>query len=148
MSTSVPPQQTRDELDTLLQCSITRYENILTLFTAINSEVGDKNPATLHARGTEILLLQEQAALADHTLITTIQETNPAWHDHFSLLAKRQDIMRQILIHTHSLLSTTSNIKSLLAHEIKEIQGGRAALNGYQRQTTPSQNGGILNDSR
>ena len=148
MSTSVPQQQTREELDTLLQCSITRYENILTLFTAINSEVGDKNPATLHARGMEILLLQEQAALADHTLITTMQETNPDWNDHFSLLAKRQDIMRQILTHTHALLSTTNNIKSLLAHEIKEIQGGRAALNGYQQQSTPSQNGGILNDSR
>jgi hypothetical protein len=36
----------------------------------------------------------------------------------------------------------------MLAHEIKEIQGGRAALNGYQRQTNPSQHGGIVNDSR
>ncbi|MDO9042920.1 MAG: hypothetical protein Q7U64_11355 [Desulfocapsaceae bacterium] len=148
MPDPAPQQQTREEIDTLLQRSIKRYENILTLFTAINSETGDNNPATLHARGMEILQLQEQAALADHTLIMTMQETNPAWLNHFSLLSKRQDIMHQILIHTHSLLSTTNNIKSLLAHEIKEIQGGRAALNGYQRQATPSQNGGILNDSR
>jgi hypothetical protein len=148
MPPPVPQQQTREEIDTLLQCSIKRYEDILTLFTEINSETGDKNPATLHARGMEILLLQEQAALADHTLITTMQETNPARHDHFSLLAKRQDIMRQILNHTHSLLSTANNIKSLLAHEIKEIQGGRVALSGYQQQATSSQNGGIVNDSR
>jgi hypothetical protein len=135
------------DLDTLLQGSVKRYENILTLFAAINSERGDNNPATLHVRGMEILQLQEQAALADHILITTIQEMNPAWSDH-PLLSKRQDIMHQILVHTRSLLSATNNIKSLLAHEIKEIQGGRAALNGYQRQATPSQNGGILNDSR
>ena len=139
--------QTREEVDALILSSIRRYEDILTLFTTINSETGDNNPATLHARGMEILQLQEQAALADHPLITMLQETNPAWLDH-PLLSKRQDIMHQILNHTRSLLSTTNNIKSLLAHEIKGIQSGRAALNGYQRQATPFQNGGILNDSR
>ncbi|MBU1986353.1 MAG: hypothetical protein KJ846_03900 [Proteobacteria bacterium] len=55
--------------------------------------------------------------------------------------------MRQILTHNRSLLSVINNIKSLLAHDIKAIQGGRTALNGY-RQTTSSQNGGILNHAR
>ena len=147
MSKPVSQQQTREAIDTLLQCSITRYENILTLLAAINNETGNNNPATLHARGMEILQFQEQAALADHDLMTTIQEMNPACLNHH-LLSRRQDIMRQILTHTRSLLSTTTNIKSLLAHEIKEIQGGRAALNGYQRQATSFQNGGVINDSR
>lgn len=146
MTEPLPQQQTRKEVDTLLQCSIKRYEYILTLFAAINSNSGDNNLATLDIKGTEILQLQEQAALADHTLITKMKEMHPAWLDH-SLLSKRQDIMHQILTHTHSLLSAANNIRSLLAHELKEIQDGQAALNGYHRQTNPSQYGGIINDS-
>ena len=147
MPDPVAQQQTKEEINTLLQRSIKRYEDILSLFTAINSDAGDNNPATFQARGMEILQLQEHAALADNTLIATIQAMNPDWLDR-PLLSKRQDIMRQIFTHTHSLLSASNNIKSLLAHEIKELQGGRAALTGYQRQTHISQNGGILNDSR
>ncbi len=147
MPEPLPQQQTMEEVDALILSSIRRYEDILTLFIAINSEVGDNNPATLHAGGMDILQLQEQAALADHTLITMMQEMNPIFLDH-PLLSKRQDIMHQILTQNRSLLSATNNIKSLLAHEIREIQGGRAALNGYQRQINPSQNGGILNDSQ
>jgi hypothetical protein len=147
MPDPVSQQQAREELDSLLTNSIRRYEDILTLFAAINSERGDNNPEILHARGMAIVQLQEQAALADQALITTMQEMNPALLLDHPLLSRRQDIMRQILDHNRSLLSTTNNIKSLLAHELKQIQGGRAALNGYHCQINPSQNGGILNDA-
>ncbi|MBW6520878.1 MAG: hypothetical protein K0A99_07685 [Desulfoarculaceae bacterium] len=51
--------------------------------------------------------------------------------------------MQQIIQHNRALLTTTDNIKSLLAHEIKEAQGGRTALNGY-RQPNPVANGALL----
>lgn len=146
MPEPVSQQHTREEFDTQLRCSVKLYEDILTLFTAINSEKGDNSPEILEARGMAIVQLQEQAALADQALITTMQGMNPAWFDH-PLLSRRQDIMHQILGHNRLLLSATKNIKSLLAHELKQLQGGRAALNGYHCQLNPSQNGGILNDS-
>jgi hypothetical protein len=138
-------QQSMGKLDALLLSSVRRYEDILTLFAAINSDIGGKNPATLELRGTELLQLQEQAALADRDLIATLQEKNIDESAH-PLLNKRQDIMQQILHHNRSLLTTVSNIKSLLAHEIKEMQGGRAALHGYC-QSTPARNGDIFKGS-
>jgi hypothetical protein len=108
--------------------------------------MGDKDVATLHTRGAEILLVQEQAALADQGLLSILQEMVPTLSAH-PLMDRRQNLMQQIMTHNRLLLSTINTIKSLLAHEIKEMRGGRAALNGY-RQTPPSQNGGILNDSR
>ena len=143
----IPQQQARGKLDALLLCSVRSYEDILTLFAAINSELGDNSPATLESRGEELLHLQEKAALADHALVATMQAMHPAGSDH-PLMARRQDIMLQILSHNRSLISTINTIKSLLAHEIKEMQGGRVALNGYRQTATPSQSGGILNDAR
>jgi hypothetical protein len=139
--------QNEGEVNSLLQSSVKRYEDILSLFTAISSETGDSNLETLHAGGMELVQLQEQAALADQLLISMMQEMAPDRLNH-SLLAKRQDVIHKILTHNRSLLSTAKNIKSLLAHDLKEIQGGRTALSGYQRQTNPVLNGGILNDSR
>ena len=141
----IPQQQTTSDFDNLLQTSVKRYEDILTLFAAINSDVSGKNPPTLEQKGTELLQLQEQAALADHDLIATLQEMHTDGSDH-PLLNKRQDLMQQILLHNRSLLTTVSNIKSLLAHEIKEMQGGRAALHGYC-QSTPGRNGDIFKGS-
>lgn len=135
-------QQASEKLDALLHCSVRRYEDILTLLAAINSDVGGNNAATLDSRGTEVLQLQEQAALADCELVTTLQEMHIDVSDH-PLIDKRLEIMQQIMSHNRSLLSSVHNVKSLLAHEIKEMQGGQAALHGY-RQTTSSQNGGIL----
>lgn len=134
-----------EELNALLLASIQRQKDIITLFEAINGERGDKDPATLEGRGKEILLVQEQAALADLDLIALIKEMGPALSVH-PLMEQRRDLMHQILAHNRSLLATINTIKSLLAHEIKEMQGGRVALNGY-RQTSPYQNGGIVNDS-
>ena len=146
MSDPISQQHTKEEFDTLLHCSVKLYEDILYLFATINNEKGDNNPEILQARGMAIEQLQEQAAIADQALITALQEVNPAWLDHL-LLSRRQDIMHQVLDQNRLLLSTTNNIKSLLAHELKQIQGGRSALNGYHRQINPSQNGGILNDA-
>ena len=141
-------EQSMGEVNALILGSVRQYEDILALFAAINSDSGDNNPATLESRGTEIMQMQEQAALTDQALVATMHGMDPARTAQFSahsLLEKRQDLMRRILIHNRSLLSTINNIKSLLAHEIKEMQDGRVALNGYSQ--VPSQNGGILNDA-
>jgi len=137
------------DLNTLLSSSIRHYEDILALFVTINNDRGSYNPTTLHARSTELLQLQQEVALADDALTVAMKEINldPATHcADYPLIKKRQEVMHQVLIHNRSLLASIQNIQSLLAHEIKELQGGRAALNGY-RQTTSSQ-GNILNDSR
>lgn len=139
-----------ETFEALLICSIRRYEEILTLFEAINNEGGDKNPSTLDSTGTKILQLQEKAALADQELISVITKIDSTASTHLtahSLLEQRQDLMQRILGHNKSLLSTINNIKSLLAHEIKEMHGGRIALKGYS-QTNSSQHGGIVNESR
>jgi hypothetical protein len=146
----IPQHQAMKNLGTLLQTSVNRYEDILALFEAINDNRGDNTPSTFDSRGTEILQLQEKAALADQDLIATLKEMDPAMSAHLSshpLMDRRQELMQQILTHNRSLLSVINNIKSLLAHDIKSIQGGRTALNGY-RQTTSPQNGGILNHVR
>ncbi len=139
------PQQNMGQLDALLLCSLRRYEDILTLFGIINNDSGGTSPATLDSRGAEILRLQEQAALADYDLVALLQQED-LLAANYHLLSKRREIMDQILQYNHSLLTTVSNVKSLLAHEIKEAQSGRAALNGY-RQPNPAQNGGILKGS-
>jgi hypothetical protein len=138
-----------EDLNALLSASIQHYEDILALFVTINNDRGNYNPTTLHARSTELLHLQQEVALADDALTVAMKEINldPAAHSaNYPLIKKRQEVMRQILVHNRSLLATIQNIQSLLAHEIKELRGGRAALSGY-RQATSSQ-GSILNDSR
>jgi hypothetical protein len=145
MQEPLAPPQDPEVIAALLQSSITHYEEMLSLFIAINSESGNKNAETLDIWGTELLQLQEQAELADQLLMTALEEISPPAST-LPLLEKRLEIMRQVLTHNRALLSTATNIQSLLTHEIKEMQGGRAALNGY-RQTTTSQNGGILNNS-
>lgn len=139
-----------ENLDTLLLDSIKRYENILALFATFSTETESNNPATLHTRGTTLLQLQEEAALADADLAIALQEMSSTLSSNqlaaHPLLNKRKDIMQQVLDNNRSLLTTINSIKSLLAHEIKELQSGRTALTGY-RQTTSSSNGGILNDS-
>jgi len=138
-----------EDLNTLLSASIRHYEDILALFVTINNNRGNYNPTTLHARSTELLNLQQEVALADDAIAIAMKEFTPGPADHsvnYPLIKKRQEVMHQILVHNRSLIATIKNIQSLLAHEIKEMQGGRAALNGY-RQTTSSQ-GGLLNDSR
>ncbi|MDD3815242.1 MAG: hypothetical protein PHZ02_11445 [Desulfocapsaceae bacterium] len=150
MHDSLIIQRDLGELDALLLSSIECYEDILALFEAISHDRGDNSLSTLGSKGTEILQLQEKAALADQELIATLKEMDPAVSAHLSshpLMDKRQKLMQQILPHNRSLLSVINNIKSLLAHDIKSIQGGRTALNGY-RQTTSPQNGGILNHVR
>lgn len=145
MTEPLTPPQAPDKIAALLRSSITRYEEILALFIAINNESGNKNAEALNVLGTEVLQRQEQAEFADQLLMTALEETAPP-ASALPLLENRLKIMRQIFTHNQTLSATANNIKSLIAHEIKEMQGGRAALNGY-RQTTTSQNGGILNNS-
>jgi len=144
------PQYTMNDLNSLLSTSIRHYEDILALFVTINNDRGNYNPTTLHARSMELLHLQEEVAVADDALAGAMAAitSDPAAHPvDYPLIKKRQEVMRQILVHNRSLLATIQNIQSLLAHEIKEMQGGRVALNGY-RQTTSSQQACLLNDSR
>ncbi|KAF0188181.1 MAG: hypothetical protein FD168_1885 [Desulfobulbaceae bacterium] len=146
MKVPLAPPQDPGFVASLLQSSIIHYEKMLALFIAINSESGNKNAETLEAWGTELLQLQEQAELADQLLMNALEETSPP-ASALPLLEKRLEIMHQVFTHNRALLSTANNIKSLLAHEIREMQGGRAALHGY-RQTTSSHQGSILNASR
>lgn len=138
------------DLNALFTESIQHYEDILAMFETINHDQGSYNPTTLHARSTELLHLQEQVVLADRELSDSMARIDPDSTDHpldVVLVEKRKEIMHQIYIHNRSLLASIQNIQSLLAHEIKEMQGGRTAMNGY-RQAIISQQGSILNESR
>jgi len=146
MAESGSTQHTGSDFEALIHSSIRRYEEILALFTTINGVGGDTRPVTLEAAGTELLHLQEQAALADRDLINALQERTTFDGSEKPLIARRLAIIQQILQHNRLLLTTVGNIKSLLAHEIKQAQGGQAALSGY-RQTNLLQNGGILRGS-
>lgn len=139
-----------NDLNFLLAASIQHYEDLVAMFEVINHDKGSCNPATLQARSTELLQLQAELALADEALTVAMQAKNAAPEAlsvRYPLIEKRQELMRQAFIHNRSLVATIQNLQSLLAHEIKEMQGGRAALHGY-RQTTTSQQGSILNASR
>jgi len=142
--------QIMKDLNTLFTESIRRHEDILAMFETINHARAGCNPTTLHAGCTELLHLQEQVALADSELSDTMEKISPDSTAHpvdFVLVEQRKEIMRQIYIHNRSLLASIQNIQSLLAHEIKEMQGGRTAMNGY-RQAIASRQGSILNESR
>jgi hypothetical protein len=139
-----------NDLNSLLTASIQHYEDLIAMFEAINHDKGSCNPTTLQARITELLQKQEELGQADNALTVEMQATNvdlDLLSVQYPLMEKRQELMRQAFIHNRSLVATIQNLQSLLAHEIKEMQGGRAALHGY-RQTTTSQQGSILNASR
>ncbi len=137
-------------LNALLSASIRHYEALLAMFGAINNDKSNTSPATLQASCTEILLVQTEITLADNAVTLALQAENhnqAAISHEFPLIERRLSLMRQAFNHNRSLLATILNMQSLLAHEIKEIQGGRAALHGY-RQISSTQNGSILNASR
>jgi hypothetical protein len=139
-----------NELNALLSASIEHYEALLAMFETINDDKENADQSTLQTRCTELLRLQGELALADGALGIAMQSENSAPVDlslDNPLITRRQTLMGQAFTHNRSLLATIHNIQSLLVHEMKEIQCGRAALNGY-RQTTSTQQGSILNASR
>jgi hypothetical protein len=139
-----------DNLDFLLLNSIRRYEDILALFVNFTADTWCNDPETLHNKGIIILQEQDKTALADADLIAILHEmssTVPEQLVDHPLLNKRKDIMQQVLDHNRLLLTTINNIKSLLTHEIRELQSGHTAMTGYH-QILSSFNGGIINDSR
>lgn len=138
-----PSPKDRD-IGRMISASIHRYEAILHLFEGLANRT-DKDPAILSAKGAEILLLQENAAQADEELLETLRYLAGTLTVFSPLLTKRQELMQAILNQNQNFQATLQGIKSFLAHEIKEIQGGRTALNGYHRQATSSTNGGIIN---
>lgn len=141
---------TKQQFTDALEASIQRYEDILVLFKSINNNLEDKSTASLPTKGTVIFQLQEKATLADQELISTLKKMDTTISTHFSahqLINRRQELIGQILTQNRSLLSVVKNIKSLLTHEIQQIQGGRTALKGYHK-TTSSQNKTIVNHAR
>jgi len=139
-----------NDLNALLSASILHYEALLAMFEAINNDKGNANPAILQTRCADLLQLHEEIILADEAVSAAMQaasSTPVSLSLEHPLIERRQTLMRQAFSHNRSLLATIQNIQSLLAHEIKGMQGGRAALSGY-RQTTSSHQGSILNASR
>lgn len=133
-----------------LSASIEHYEVLLAMYETIDNDKGSTSLSTLQSRCMEILQMHTEITLADDALTLALQtEThNPAVNSPaLPLIERRLSLMRRAFNHNRSLLATIQNIQSLLAHEIKEIQGGRAALHGY-RQISSTQNGSILNASR
>jgi hypothetical protein len=137
-------------LKAMLSASIQHYAVLLAMYETIDNDKGSTNLATLQSRCIKILQLHTEIARGDDALTLALQtEThNPAAiSPALPLIERRLSLMRRAFNHNRSLLATIQNIQSLLAHEIKEMQGGRAALHGY-RQTSSPEHGSILNASR
>ncbi len=115
--------------------SISLYEKILTLLQDIEKSLGTASGNELQGMSTSLVELQSRATQHDQLIVDQLTRM-PAKNSEIvtSLLARRETLMKKILLLNNELTAKATGVKSLLAHEMRTIRSGRSALSGYKQQ--------------
>jgi chromosome segregation ATPase len=122
-----------EQLESQLKYSISYYGRILALLQSIDEEIGTASRDGLLNMSATLAELQGQATRLDQAIATHLSKV-PAKNEHVrSLLNKREDVIKEILILNRNISAKAMGVKSLLAHEMSTLRNGLSALSGYRQ---------------
>ena len=133
-----------NQLYSFLQTSIDQYTEILQLMEAITQT--NKSPCIeeLTEIGSQILSKQKKATETDKDILALLLEPSYEMMDD-TRIAQRTELLQQVLQLNKIITPKLTNIKSLMASELKQIKKGRFAIKGYQQ--TERKHGRNLNNT-
>ncbi len=122
---------TQNELDQLLDKSITEYSSILLLLQAIAEKRNNDQASELSSASIGLFKEQQTAAQTDQSLMRMLEEHPKSLQD--SKVAQRTDLIKKILKINSSMTSQFEAVKALMSDELQQIKAGRTAMQGYQQ---------------
>lgn len=121
-----------EQLESGLNSAISYYGRILAILQNIDEEIGTASRDELLSMNATLTELQEQAARLDQAITAQLGQESFKNESIRSLLNKRGDVIKEILILNRNIRSKAMGVKSLLAHEMSTLRNGLSALNGYR----------------
>ena len=122
------------QLESGLRDSISHYVGILMLLQNIDKGIGTASQDELQNMNTSLAELQGQATQLDQLVVDQLSKESVKTEATRSLLAKRENLVQEILLLNRNITSKAMGVKSLLAHEMGMIRNGLSALSGYKQQ--------------
>lgn len=122
------------QLESRLNYSISYYGRILSLLQTINEEIGTASQDELQSMSSTLAELQGQATQLDQSIATQLDKEPAKTETIRSLLNKRENLIKEILLLNRNINTKAMGVKSLLAHEIGTLRNGLSALSGYRQK--------------
>lgn len=123
-----------EQLEPVLLQSIQQYERILDFLQKMDGEIGTASPSMVLELSESLAYLQSHATQTDQALFTQLNKQSALTETIQSLLSRRENIVKEILILNERIKAKAIGIKSLLGHEMEKLRNGISALSGYRQQ--------------
>jgi hypothetical protein len=123
-----------EKIETVLLQSIHQYERILDFLQKMDVEIGTAAPSMVLELSESLAYLQGHATETDQTLLTQLRKQPDLPKAMQSLLSRRENVVKEILILNERIKAKAIGIKSLLGHEMEIMRNGISALSGYRQQ--------------
>lgn len=122
--------------DELLQRAIEIYERIYLIYIRFHNTPQNSKIRTMQPAFDHINSLYREAAEIDKRIKGSLQIT-PKTDETDALILRRGELLEKLTKMNKNLSKKTSNIKSMLKHEIATMSGNRTAIRGYKPVTAP-----------
>jgi hypothetical protein len=123
-----------EQLEPVLLQSLQQYEHILDFLRKMDAEIGTASPAMVLELGESLADLQNHATQTDQVLLTQLSKQSTQTATMQSLLEKREQRVKDILLLNEQITAKAIGIKSLLGYEMEKMRNGMSALSGYRQQ--------------
>ena len=133
------------ELQKLLLQSIQIYSAIESIYLGIHQTSSESSSLTIETNNQKLSLLFHDAKQVDTSLVQLIKNKDKIVDEVALLIKKRETLLESVYNRNRSLANKTSNIASLLQHEINTMANGRSAIKCYK--PLPDGKKGLISNS-
>lgn len=120
------------ELQKLLLQSIQIYSEIESIYLEIDKTSSELSSLAIDTNNQRLCLLFHDAKQVDTSLTLLINNTDKIVDKMALLIKNRETLLESVSNRNRSLTNKTSNIASLLQHEINTMSNGRSAIKCYK----------------
>jgi hypothetical protein len=129
------------QTENLLTASVDQYRTLLHRAEQLLKMFNDCDYSQLDEHVISFEQKQEEASQGDKLLLSLLKSDIPLWETH-PLFKERLAYIKSILGLNAILVPKISSMMAVNAAELRELSGGRTALNGYG--TSKIKRGGLL----
>ena len=123
------------QLHSFLQTSIDQYTDILLLMESMTQTKMNFSVEELSITGKKIISKQEIATATDKQLLPLLSQSTTEMKGD-EKVAKRTELLRQVMQLNTVITRKLVNIKSLMGSELQQVKKGRFAIKGYHQTET------------
>jgi uncharacterized protein YoxC len=134
-----------EELQKLLLQSIQMYSEIESIYLEIHHTSSESSSLTIDTNNQKLNLLFHDVKQVESPLAQLIASTDKIVDKVALLIKKRVTVIESVYNWNRSLVNKTSNIASLLQHEINTVANGRSAIKCYK--PLPDGRKGLISNS-